>query len=391
MAPNRRLKQARELRGWSQAKVAEEIGTDATTVSRWERGLFSPTPYFRERLCKLFNQNAEELGLLESADYSSIRERSSSVFPTPLIIPSLHTNGEWRGENVYTGNTVSLLPPSWPKRTDTFSYILHSATYDQQAHMLWGDAYVRALQGQRAEAIQLGEASLSAFEHVGHPNANVIREWLNQREFTSSPSPTAHVPPMPSPILPERHKRSTRRFAHGKGAGAVLTLLLVVVLAFAGFSLNHLGPTVLASPPTTHLPSTAQTTAHAKSSARPTNSTSSTPEASPTSESAPPPAFTAQVLPANLTPQNCYLEPLGYRCTLEIWLSAANSQGNIPWHASSSNVFVQFNPPAGTDTVGGAPEEVIVYVKSLPGQSGQLIFTFTLASHVYTASVFWKG
>ena len=53
MTPNRRLKQERELRGWSQAKVAEQIGTDATTVSRWERGLFSPTPYFRERLCTL--------------------------------------------------------------------------------------------------------------------------------------------------------------------------------------------------------------------------------------------------------------------------------------------------------------------------------------------------
>src|SRR5712664_2579036 len=66
MTPNRRLKQARELRGWSQAKVAEQIGTDATTVSRWERGMFFPTPYFRERLCALFEKNAEELGLLEA-------------------------------------------------------------------------------------------------------------------------------------------------------------------------------------------------------------------------------------------------------------------------------------------------------------------------------------
>lgn len=69
--PNRRLRQARELRGWSQAKVAEQIGTDATTVSRWERGLFSPTPYFREKLCQLFGKNAEELGLLDSGKEQS--------------------------------------------------------------------------------------------------------------------------------------------------------------------------------------------------------------------------------------------------------------------------------------------------------------------------------
>jgi DNA-binding XRE family transcriptional regulator len=30
------LKQAREERGWSQKDVAEKIGTDSKTVSRWE-------------------------------------------------------------------------------------------------------------------------------------------------------------------------------------------------------------------------------------------------------------------------------------------------------------------------------------------------------------------
>jgi transcriptional regulator with XRE-family HTH domain len=77
MAQNYRLKQARELRGWSQAKVAELIGTDATTVSRWERGIFSPTPYFREKLCVLFEKNAEELGLLETSQPSQQPEHAT--------------------------------------------------------------------------------------------------------------------------------------------------------------------------------------------------------------------------------------------------------------------------------------------------------------------------
>lgn len=64
MKPNLLLKQAREMRGWSQAKVALEIGTSAKIVSRWERGTSFPSPYFREKLCILFEQNAQALGLI---------------------------------------------------------------------------------------------------------------------------------------------------------------------------------------------------------------------------------------------------------------------------------------------------------------------------------------
>ena len=66
MRPNNLLKRERELRGWSQARVAEEIGTTALNVGRWERGTSMPYPYFREKLCALFGKDAEALGLLES-------------------------------------------------------------------------------------------------------------------------------------------------------------------------------------------------------------------------------------------------------------------------------------------------------------------------------------
>jgi transcriptional regulator with XRE-family HTH domain len=62
--PNYHLKRERELLGWSQARLAQEIGTDPPTVSRWERGISTPTPYFREKLCTLFGTNASALGLL---------------------------------------------------------------------------------------------------------------------------------------------------------------------------------------------------------------------------------------------------------------------------------------------------------------------------------------
>ncbi|MGB8344731.1 MAG: helix-turn-helix transcriptional regulator [Ktedonobacteraceae bacterium] len=36
--PNKKLIRQRELRGWSQEKLAEAIGTTAKIVGRWERG-----------------------------------------------------------------------------------------------------------------------------------------------------------------------------------------------------------------------------------------------------------------------------------------------------------------------------------------------------------------
>src|SRR5437588_10092552 len=63
MEPNNRLKRERELRGWSQARVAEAVETTNRTINRWERGLHSPTPYYQQRLCELFGKNARDLGL----------------------------------------------------------------------------------------------------------------------------------------------------------------------------------------------------------------------------------------------------------------------------------------------------------------------------------------
>jgi tetratricopeptide (TPR) repeat protein/transcriptional regulator with XRE-family HTH domain len=62
------LKAERELRGWSQAKVAEAVGSTPRNVSRWEQGRTIPHPYYREQLCLLFGKNARELGLLGEAE-----------------------------------------------------------------------------------------------------------------------------------------------------------------------------------------------------------------------------------------------------------------------------------------------------------------------------------
>lgn len=57
------LKQERLRRGWSQADVAEKIGSDPKTVSRWERGLTHPSLYLQQHLFALFHKTAQELGI----------------------------------------------------------------------------------------------------------------------------------------------------------------------------------------------------------------------------------------------------------------------------------------------------------------------------------------
>ena len=60
---NQNLVNARLQRGWTQREVAEAVGTTLANVSRWERGVTFPSPYFRQKLCEVFGMNPEDLNL----------------------------------------------------------------------------------------------------------------------------------------------------------------------------------------------------------------------------------------------------------------------------------------------------------------------------------------
>jgi len=62
--PNLRLRNAREERAWSQQQLAERISTTYVNISRWENGATFPSPYFRQKLCDVFNKTPAELGLI---------------------------------------------------------------------------------------------------------------------------------------------------------------------------------------------------------------------------------------------------------------------------------------------------------------------------------------
>ncbi len=76
-----RLVAERLRRRWTQLEVADQLGTTPGNVSRWERGITSPGPYFRRKLCELFGRSAQELGLSwdESDDFLSPHTYASAL------------------------------------------------------------------------------------------------------------------------------------------------------------------------------------------------------------------------------------------------------------------------------------------------------------------------
>lgn len=63
--PNELLAFEREQRQWTQEEVAERIELpDAKTLGRWERGITSPSSFYRQKLVTLFGKSARELGFV---------------------------------------------------------------------------------------------------------------------------------------------------------------------------------------------------------------------------------------------------------------------------------------------------------------------------------------
>ena len=94
--PNRKLKSAREHRGWSQKTLAKMVEVGESTYQNWEEGVSFPHPENRLRLCEIFRASMEELGLLppggedapagriELEDASEYREDQNQYFQSHL-------------------------------------------------------------------------------------------------------------------------------------------------------------------------------------------------------------------------------------------------------------------------------------------------------------------
>lgn len=121
----------------SQQEIADELGTTHVNVSRWERGITKPNPYFRRRLCKLFGKTEEELDLVVVPDSSLSSERGQA--PTrpgdelsgrgQAVAPTIHPVGRNahadRISQDVLGDTASQFP-----MTDPLPDLADLALYD---------------------------------------------------------------------------------------------------------------------------------------------------------------------------------------------------------------------------------------------------------------------
>src|SRR5436853_6862284 len=88
LTPNKKLRHERERRCWSQQEVTDMVGTTPLNVSRWERGVNVPNPYFRQKLCEVFEKTAQELGLVPSEAQQSKPDEPVNIASQPVTAPA---------------------------------------------------------------------------------------------------------------------------------------------------------------------------------------------------------------------------------------------------------------------------------------------------------------
>ena len=98
--PRQRLVEERMRRHWTQLEVADQLGTTPGNVSRWERGLTSPRPYFRRKLCELFGSSAQKLGLA----WDTTGDAPDPLPETPALAASLQGYVPAQNSPVFTGH-----------------------------------------------------------------------------------------------------------------------------------------------------------------------------------------------------------------------------------------------------------------------------------------------
>src|SRR5579864_6505956 len=108
------LRQEREKRGWSRAKVEAltERRIPASSLERWEEGKSWPRSDAIEELCRLYGKSAKELGLDRSSDIIVVGNTNAptSQGETPM------SETIRRAAFYDLGSKLSSLIDVWPKR-----------------------------------------------------------------------------------------------------------------------------------------------------------------------------------------------------------------------------------------------------------------------------------
>jgi transcriptional regulator with XRE-family HTH domain len=190
--PNLRLKRERELRGWSQADLAEKVGCDTKTVGRWESGDSIPRPYHRQSLCEIFGKNAEELGLigedalplsLHTVERPLGESQSGPIDSKPITGPSAPEDAGWKpGSSEFDNSRLrqQIVSRSLHRRrvalvtlivlAALISFAGVNAYLSASRHIKPGGEWISPLNGQTVGAV----VHFAAYAYPTHPGDPLI-------------------------------------------------------------------------------------------------------------------------------------------------------------------------------------------------------------------------
>lgn len=75
----KRIRYEREQRGWSQADLAEKIGSGIKTIGRWERGETFPTPHLLQKVIKLFGDSGAEERIDQEHQMAELEQQKAMI------------------------------------------------------------------------------------------------------------------------------------------------------------------------------------------------------------------------------------------------------------------------------------------------------------------------
>ena len=71
---HQQLKQLRQQRGWSQGQLAKKIGSDLQRISKYERGIVSPSTEMAVKIASVFQVSLDYLILDEGANIKKVED-----------------------------------------------------------------------------------------------------------------------------------------------------------------------------------------------------------------------------------------------------------------------------------------------------------------------------
>ncbi len=187
-----KLQIEREIRGWTRKYVANKIAVAGYTIGQWERGEHRPYAEHIQKLCDLFEKNAEALGLVGESFNAEIPVKFNEEEPAEANEEQLHTitslpHEQQREDSAFNSSIAGATAPSQAeKRRDFFistlgfvlalivalSFIMYVLHPFSPLHFTPGGVWISPVGSTVGDIIQF--AAFAYPTHTGEPEIDHV-------------------------------------------------------------------------------------------------------------------------------------------------------------------------------------------------------------------------